>query len=182
MPRSEAAQLVLHDGSTGHGVFLVRQSETRKGEFVLTFNFQGRAKVLFLVFFVTFLFYLYILFIEYTFVFQHLRMTLNDQGQCRVQHLLFPAIFEMLEHFREHPIPLESGGTADVTLSDFIVSNNGHIAANVSSNSNARAPPSSTPVSTPTLVSSSLNTTPVESRPRTVATSETREVSHGAYC
>jgi len=50
-------------------------------------------------------------------------MVLKDDGGCVVQCVTYSSIFDMLQHFRKNPIPLECG-TSQVTLTDYVVNEN----------------------------------------------------------
>ncbi|KAK0414942.1 hypothetical protein QR680_011686 [Steinernema hermaphroditum] len=95
LSRNESSSLVLHNGVDGHGLFLVRQSETRPGEFVLTFNLSNKAK--------------------------HLRISIENTGECSLQGLTFSSMVDLLEYFREHPLPAESSSCATVYLKEYVI-------------------------------------------------------------
>jgi hypothetical protein len=97
--RNNATSLVINGNLPSNppvnGMFLVRQSESRESDFVLTFNCNGRAK--------------------------HLRFTLDPVTGCFIQHLWFEDAPTMIEYFKAHPIPLDSTGpTDDVVLTTHV--------------------------------------------------------------
>uniref|UniRef100_A0A0M3JZ73 LD10453p (inferred by orthology to a D. melanogaster protein) n=1 Tax=Anisakis simplex TaxID=6269 RepID=A0A0M3JZ73_ANISI len=95
LSRGVSARLVLHNGVDGHGLFLVRQSETRPGEFVLTFNCQGKAK--------------------------HVRIVVMPDGECRIHQMIFDTMIDLLEHFRDNPIPLENSSHPPMFLNEYVI-------------------------------------------------------------
>ncbi|KAH7646144.1 hypothetical protein HUG17_1682 [Dermatophagoides farinae] len=82
LSRTESSELVLSGGEQWSGVFLVRQSQTHFGECVLTFNYYGQQA-------------------------KHFRIIIKgSKGECQIERLCFRSIIDLLQYFRQYPIPL----------------------------------------------------------------------------
>ena len=79
--REEAVMEVTKGGGASHGKFLIRNSDTKHGELVLTFSNQGSAK--------------------------HLRIQITKSG-CRIQHLFFEGVAQVIEYFQKNPLQLDN--------------------------------------------------------------------------
>ena len=98
--REEAVLQVTKGGGDSHGRFLIRRSDTKDGELVLTFSNQGAAK--------------------------HLRMQITRSG-CRIQHLFFDSVSQVIEYFQKNPLQLDkpcfdskSSGLSEVYLTEYV--------------------------------------------------------------
>ncbi|XP_065197300.1 SH2B adapter protein 2-like isoform X1 [Sycon ciliatum] len=100
LTRQQAAVLVCHGGPMSHGTFLVRESESREGTMVLTFNCDGKAK--------------------------HLRMSVQADKTVKVQQWLFDNIFHAIDYFKVHPVPLESSTDKEVCLLNYVLATTSH--------------------------------------------------------
>ncbi|XP_063719414.1 uncharacterized protein LOC134846123 [Symsagittifera roscoffensis] len=97
LPRETASKMVLAQSNpaAGHGIYLVRQSETNENEFTLTFNYEGKAK--------------------------HLRINVDAQtGVCQLQNLQFKSLRHLIETYTKEKLPIDVKGTSDITLKSYI--------------------------------------------------------------
>ena len=106
LPRETASKMVLAQSNpaSGHGIYLVRQSETNENEFTLTFNYEGKAK--------------------------HLRINVDAQsGICQLQNLQFKSLRHLIDTYTKEKLPIDVKGS-DITLKSYIANFGGASSAN----------------------------------------------------
>jgi hypothetical protein len=54
------------------------------------------------------------------FPFQHLQITFDYSGRCKLKSQWFDSIFDMLEHYRVHLLPVESARHSQITLGGYV--------------------------------------------------------------
>lgn len=42
-------------------------------------------------------------------------------GECRIHQMIFETMIDLLEYFRDNPIPLESSSTPPILLNEYVI-------------------------------------------------------------